>query len=56
MLCPCGNRSIGKQLNGKPFCLKCVEGNTPKEIMDRMPEIKDKEFIEYLKTLGINDE
>ncbi len=52
LLCSCGNKSVGTSHKGEPFCLDCVKGATPKEIMARMPVIKDKKFIEWLKGLG----
>lgn len=56
-MCPCGNKAVGTyNKTGKPFCLECVKGATPKEIMVRMPVIKDKKFIEWLKGLGREDE
>lgn len=51
-LCPCGNTALGTK-DGHPFCFDCVKGATPKEIMSRIPMIKDKKFIEWLKGLGI---
>lgn len=52
LLCPCGNKAVGTyNKTGKPFCLCCLKGATPKEIMARMPVIKDRKFIEWLKRL-----
>ncbi|HHT9147298.1 MAG TPA: hypothetical protein ACFYD4_16720 [Candidatus Wunengus sp. YC61] len=53
LLCSCGNKSVGTSNKGEPFCLDCVKGATVKEIMARMPVIKDKKIIEWLKGLGI---
>jgi len=51
LLCSCGNKSVGTY-KCKPFCLDCVKGATVKEIMVRIPVIKDKKFIGYLKGIG----
>lgn len=51
LLCSCGNKAIGTHKD-RHFCLYCVEGATPKEIMDGIPVIEDMKFIDYLKTIG----
>lgn len=52
LLCSCGNKSVGTSNKGEPFCIDCVKGATVKDIMARMPIIKDKKFINYLKRIG----
>lgn len=51
LLCSCGNKSVGTY-KGKAFCMDCVKGASPTEIMALIPVIKDKKFINYLKGIG----
>lgn len=57
LLCySCGQKAVAGLIhNNHPYCVKCVPGATVAEIMAKILVIKDKEFIEYLKTLGCEE-